>query len=400
MPRKRPSRLMLLDTYGLVYRAFFALPALTTTKRRADQRRLRLHDDAQQAHRRREADARDRRVRQGPAGRARGAVYGIQSAARRDARRSAQPVRARAQCPRDASAFRSSRSKGKKPTTSSRRSRAQAEEAGEADARRHRRSRSAADRRRTHDRAHDAPRHHRSRPLRSGGGARALRPRAASAAGLSRAQRRSVGQPARHSRRRREDRDQADQAAGSLDALLADPALAGTPKLEKLVEEYGEQARMCRDVSIVRRDLPLTLDWERPLRRTQRCRALPALPRARVQDAARAAQAAGRRSAALCDRRKTRRHVSHLRGLGRSAGVRAPCRRTACACRVAARRARPARRRDRRQRRARRAASAFAAGALAHEAVRAALAHVLESAPRIVALRREARRTRACRAAA
>ena len=48
------------------------------------------------------------------------------------------------------------------------------------------------------------------------------------------------------------------QAAGSLDALLADPALAGTPKLEALIEQYGEQARICRDVSIVERDLPLT----------------------------------------------------------------------------------------------------------------------------------------------
>jgi DNA polymerase I len=52
------------------------------------------------------------------------------------------------------------------------------------------------------------------------------------------------------------------KAAGSLDALVADPSLAGTPKLQKLVEDYGEQARVCRDVSIVRRDLPLEIDWE------------------------------------------------------------------------------------------------------------------------------------------
>ena len=52
------------------------------------------------------------------------------------------------------------------------------------------------------------------------------------------------------------------QAAGSLDALVADPALAGNPKLEKLVEQYGEQARLCREVSVVRRDLPLHVDWE------------------------------------------------------------------------------------------------------------------------------------------
>ncbi|HEY1976965.1 MAG TPA: DNA polymerase I [Candidatus Baltobacteraceae bacterium] len=52
------------------------------------------------------------------------------------------------------------------------------------------------------------------------------------------------------------------QAAGSLDALVARPELAGNPKLQKLVEEYGEQARLCRAVSIVRRDLPLSVDWE------------------------------------------------------------------------------------------------------------------------------------------
>jgi len=51
------------------------------------------------------------------------------------------------------------------------------------------------------------------------------------------------------------------KAAGSLDALLADPALAGTPKLENLVRQFGEQARVCRDVSLIKRDLPLVLDW-------------------------------------------------------------------------------------------------------------------------------------------
>ena len=50
--------------------------------------------------------------------------------------------------------------------------------------------------------------------------------------------------------------------AGSLDALLADPALAKNPKHEALVRQYGEQARICRDVSLINRDLPLTLDWE------------------------------------------------------------------------------------------------------------------------------------------
>jgi DNA polymerase-1 len=52
------------------------------------------------------------------------------------------------------------------------------------------------------------------------------------------------------------------KAAGSLDALLANPALAGTPKLENLVREYGEQARVCRDVSVIARDLDLALDWD------------------------------------------------------------------------------------------------------------------------------------------
>ncbi len=52
------------------------------------------------------------------------------------------------------------------------------------------------------------------------------------------------------------------KSAGSLDALLADPKLAGSPKLEALVREYGEQARVCRDVSLAKRDLPLTLDWD------------------------------------------------------------------------------------------------------------------------------------------
>ncbi|MGD0052051.1 MAG: DNA polymerase I [Vulcanimicrobiaceae bacterium] len=52
------------------------------------------------------------------------------------------------------------------------------------------------------------------------------------------------------------------RSAGSLDALLENPALAGTPKLEALIREHGETARICRDVSRIARDLPLTLDWE------------------------------------------------------------------------------------------------------------------------------------------
>jgi DNA polymerase-1 len=52
------------------------------------------------------------------------------------------------------------------------------------------------------------------------------------------------------------------RVAGSLDDLLAKPALAGSPKLQKLIEDYGDQARVCRDVSIVRADLDLDVDWE------------------------------------------------------------------------------------------------------------------------------------------
>ncbi len=52
------------------------------------------------------------------------------------------------------------------------------------------------------------------------------------------------------------------RAAGSLDALLENPALAGSAKLEALVREHGAQARIYRDVSRVKRDLPVTLPWE------------------------------------------------------------------------------------------------------------------------------------------
>ncbi|HMD01933.1 MAG TPA: DNA polymerase I [Candidatus Baltobacteraceae bacterium] len=52
------------------------------------------------------------------------------------------------------------------------------------------------------------------------------------------------------------------KAAGSLDALLANPGLAGSAKLEALVREHGETARLCRDVSIVARDLDVTIPWE------------------------------------------------------------------------------------------------------------------------------------------
>jgi len=52
------------------------------------------------------------------------------------------------------------------------------------------------------------------------------------------------------------------KGAGSLDTLLADPARAGTPKLEALVREHGEVARRCRDVSVIKRDLAVSVPWE------------------------------------------------------------------------------------------------------------------------------------------
>jgi DNA polymerase-1 len=52
------------------------------------------------------------------------------------------------------------------------------------------------------------------------------------------------------------------RAAGSLDALLENPALAGTAKLEALVREHGAAARTFREVSQVKCDLPVTLPWE------------------------------------------------------------------------------------------------------------------------------------------
>jgi DNA polymerase-1 len=51
------------------------------------------------------------------------------------------------------------------------------------------------------------------------------------------------------------------KAAGSLDKLVENPALAGTAKLQKLVEEYGRQAQVCRDVSIANNQLGISLDW-------------------------------------------------------------------------------------------------------------------------------------------
>ncbi|MDQ2908739.1 MAG: DNA polymerase I [Candidatus Eremiobacteraeota bacterium] len=52
------------------------------------------------------------------------------------------------------------------------------------------------------------------------------------------------------------------KAAGSLDALLGDPARAGSAKLEALVREHAEVARRCRDVSLIKRDLDVSVPWD------------------------------------------------------------------------------------------------------------------------------------------
>lgn len=53
--------------------------------------------------------------------------------------------------------------------------------------------------------------------------------------------------------------------AGTLDALLADPTLANSPRYEKLIREHGEMARTCRDVSVIACDLPIEFPWEAAL---------------------------------------------------------------------------------------------------------------------------------------
>ncbi len=53
------------------------------------------------------------------------------------------------------------------------------------------------------------------------------------------------------------------QTAGTLDALVANPSLAGSAKLERLLEEFGSNAQRCRDVSRVDRALPIEVDWKR-----------------------------------------------------------------------------------------------------------------------------------------
>lgn len=51
------------------------------------------------------------------------------------------------------------------------------------------------------------------------------------------------------------------QAAGSLDALIANPSLAGAEKLVRLIERHGAQAQRYRDVSLADRVLPIDVEW-------------------------------------------------------------------------------------------------------------------------------------------
>ncbi len=138
-----------------------------------------------------------------------------------------------------------------------------------------------------------APPHQRAGALRRREGARALRARPAPIARLPRAQGRSVRQPARHPQHRREDRHPADQsrrfarrAAGrpvagrQAEVGSADPrARRGRARLPR---RLADQARPAAGAGL----------GERALRASVQRRALQALPRARVQDAAEQARAA------------------------------------------------------------------------------------------------------------
>jgi len=52
------------------------------------------------------------------------------------------------------------------------------------------------------------------------------------------------------------------QAAGTLDNLLAHPELAGSEKLANLIRTYADQARVCRDVSRLDRSVSISRAWE------------------------------------------------------------------------------------------------------------------------------------------
>jgi len=48
---------------------------------------------------------------------------------------------------------------------------------------------------------------------------------------------------------------------GSLDALLARVDEVKAPRIAQLLRRYGDQARRCRDVTLAKRDLPINLSW-------------------------------------------------------------------------------------------------------------------------------------------
>ncbi len=173
------------------------------------------------------------------------------------------------------------------------------------------------------------------------------------------------------------------KAAGSLDALLADPSVAGTPKLQKLVEDYGEQARICRDVSVVRCDLPLEIDWELryekpsdaalyPIYSQLEFKTLLARLKAPVDGlplfaAEHKLEGTYRTYVASVDPPEFARLADELRGLAGAERLALAVREDAIGVSGA-----------------RGTGTAFAASALAHDNVRAALTHAIDRAQRIV----------------
>ena len=301
--------------------------------RRADQRRLRLHDDAHQDHRRREADARDRRVRQGLAG---GARRDVSASTKRSATRcptTCAPVRARAADPRAL----------RHPDRRDRRRRGRRRDR---DARAHRRAKTVSTRSSspaisTCCRSSTTRRPCSRRAAASPTSAATMRPRCASASTSSRvscpitagskAIRPTTCPASRASARR--PRSSSIKAAGSLDALLADPEARRHAEARSAgARTRREGAHLPRRLDHQARSRRSTLDWERgALHAAGERRALRALPRARVQVAARANSTPPdeRRSPVSTDE-PLQRHVRLVRRGDRSAGLRA-ARRTRCA---------------------------------------------------------------------
>ena len=117
------------------------------------------------------------------------------------------------------------------------------------------------------------------------------------------------------------------QAAGSLDALVANPALAGTREAasaDRAIRRSG--ATLPHRLDRSSRSAAAARPWKQSLSRARRCRSLHTVSRAGVQNAARQAAAAGR-PAAFRNREETRRTLPQLCRRRRSARVRAPRRR-------------------------------------------------------------------------